>query len=72
MQEKAPDKLISAERELFFFIVVTAIPVAEPDSAVIDSDNPVVGDGYLMGVPAQILEYLLRSAEGLLSVGYGQ
>ena len=69
VQEKAPDKLISADREFFLFIVVTAVPVAEPYPAVIDSDDPVVGDGHPVRIATKILEHLLRSAEGLLGIG---
>jgi len=68
VEKKAPDKLMGADRQLFFFVVVATVPVAEPYAAVIYSDDPVVGDGYPVRVTAQILEHLLRPAEGLLGI----
>ena len=69
VQEKPPDKLVGTNRELLFFVVVAAVPVAEPYAAVLDGNDPVVGDCHPVGVTAQILEHLLRPAEGLLGIG---
>lgn len=69
MKEKPPDKLSSSNGEFFFFIVVTALPVAEPYFTVIDIINQVVGDGHPMSIAAEILEDLLSSAKGLLGIG---
>lgn len=67
MKEKPRDKLSSSNGE--FFIVVTAVPLAEPYFTVIDINNQVVGDGHPMSIAAEILEDLLRSAKGLLGIG---
>jgi hypothetical protein len=44
VQEKASDKLLSANSEYFLFIIVTAVTIAEPYAVVIDSKDPVVGE----------------------------
>ena len=41
---------------------------AEPDLAVLQGDQPVVADRHPVGVPGQVLQHLLRSAEGRLGV----
>ena len=70
VQEKPPDKLFGTNRKYFFFIIVTAVAIAEPENAgLIDSENPFVGDGHPVGIATKILEYLLRSAERLLGIG---
>jgi hypothetical protein len=41
---------------------------AEPDLPILEPDQAAVGDGHPMGVAAEIVEYLLRTAERSLGV----
>jgi hypothetical protein len=43
VQKKTPDKLINADGEFFFFVVVTAISILDSYLVVIDCNNPIVG-----------------------------
>ena len=69
VQEKPPDKLVGGNREFLFFIVVAAVPVAEPYRAVLDSDDPVVGDGNPVGVAGNIFNHPIDGIGRLVSDG---
>ena len=68
VQQKAPQELLGGECHQTSFAAVDIILPAEGDLAVRESDQPVVGDGDPVGVAGEIMEHMLRSAEGRLGV----
>ena len=46
------------------FIVVSRIAPAKSDVSLSKRDQAMVGDGYAMGVAAQILEHIFGATEG--------
>lgn len=65
MQQEAADELLGRERHLAFFAAVRVVFPEERDLAVLHPDQAVIRDGDAMGVPRQIVQYVLRSAERL-------
>ena len=49
---------------------VTIIFPLEGDLAVLQGQQPAIGDGHAMGVAAEILQHVLRSAKGGLGVDH--
>ena len=45
-------------------------PDAERHRTVVDAEDALIGDRHPMGVTAQILEHLRRTAEGLLGIDH--
>jgi len=50
--------------------MVSRIPPAKSDLAIDEGDQAMIGDGYAMGVAAEILEHILRATEGWLRVDH--
>src|SRR5262245_46500493 len=68
MEQKAADKLVGGQGHQLLSVMVLRVPPAEADSVVLQTDQAMIGDRYPMGVAAQIVQHLLRSAKGGLSV----
>ena len=68
MQEEAAQELIQGYGYQFLLIVVSRVPPAKGDLAVGQRDQSMVGDGHAMGVAAQVLEQIVRAAEGWFGV----
>jgi hypothetical protein len=43
---------------------MTIILPLKPDLIIIDVEEAVVGNGYAMGIPAHVVQHLLRPANG--------
>ena len=63
MQTKAPQELAPFELHNLLLTFLPVVLVAESDLLVIDSDDAVVADGDLVGIPAQVFDHSSRSAE---------
>jgi len=68
MQEKPPDELDGIQGHLFDLIAIPRIAPPKTYAVMVQTQQPPVGNGYSMGVPRQILEHLLRTAERGLGV----
>src|SRR5882724_3900114 len=70
MQQEAADELTRVERHHLGFVAGAVVFPAETNPPVVTIDKPAVGDGNAMGVAAEIVEDLLRPAEGTLGVDH--
>ena len=68
VQQEAADELVGVERHHLGLAVVAIVLPAEADLAVVEADQPAVGDGDAMGVAAEIGQHLLGPAEGRLGI----
>jgi hypothetical protein len=69
--EKEPAKKLEwVEAHGSLNVLVGVVLVAESDHAVVEGDQPLIGDGDAMGVSGEVLEHLLGTAERGLRVNY--
>ncbi len=70
VQEKTAQELLRRESHQFLFTVMRIVFPAERHVAIGYTRDAVVGDSDTVGVAGQVLENVLRSAKGSLSVNY--
>src|SRR6516225_3497771 len=68
VQEESPDELICREGHGLLLIVVAIVSPGEFYFTAFDIDDPMVRDGYPMGVAADVVHHLLWAGEGRFSV----
>src|SRR5208282_1556605 len=68
MNEKSPDELLGADCHRLLPATATIVLPAEADSATVDVEDAVVGNGDAMRIAADIVEDLFRSRKGRLGV----
>src|ERR1700761_6831985 len=68
MQQEAADELIGVERHQLGFFGLSIVFPAKLHLCVVDVDQATVGDRHPMGIAAEIVEHLLRAAEGSLRI----
>ena len=68
MQQKPTQELISAQGHPALLVSVRIISPPEGDHAVLKRDEPVVGNGYAMGITRQVLQDVFGSAESSFRV----
>src|SRR6267154_2001357 len=68
MQQKPADELLGAERHEFGLSTLPIILPAKADAALLEVDEPAVGDRHAMRVAPEISERLLGTAERTLGV----
>ena len=68
VKQKTSQKLIAREGHQFLPIVVRRVTPAKGNLAVRQCDQAMVGDGDAVGIAAEILQHVLRSAEGRFGV----
>src|SRR3954447_18188579 len=68
VKQEATDELVGAKGHHLLLVVVAIILPAEADLAFGESHQTAVGDCDAMGIPAEIIEHLLGSAERSLDV----
>jgi len=68
MHEEPADKLMGIEGHELDFVVVFIIPLLEGNPAILNFNNPVVGDGNPVGILAEVLKDLLRPGKGRFAV----
>src|SRR3954465_4737035 len=61
VQQEAPEKLVGPKRHHLLTVMMPVVLPAEGDAAVLDPDQPAVGNSDAVGVAAEILEHLLRT-----------
>src|ERR1039457_1082021 len=68
MEHEATQELFGGYRHLALLAAVSVVFPAECDVAVGHGQEPMIGDGDAVGVACQIVEHMLRSAEGAFAV----
>ena len=63
MQQKATQEFIGMQSEKSLLIVVSGIAPAECDLVILQANEPVIGNGYAMGVGAKVTKHLVRAPE---------
>jgi len=70
VEEEAAQELLHCESHQALLITVFGVSPTEGDLVVLKADQTVIGDGYAVGVAAEITENLLGTAEGRLAINY--
>jgi hypothetical protein len=70
VQQEAPNELVGRQHHgaVSRLPVMTVVLVAEADAALIEGDEPAVGDGDAVGVTGEIGEHRLGPGEGRLTI----
>ena len=68
VQQEAAQEFIERKSQQLLFVVVSGIAPTKSDRLSGKRDQAMIRDGYAMGVAAEILEHILRAAEGWLRV----
>lgn len=63
MQEKAAQELIGSDGHRPLLVAPGVVLPSERDFAILEPDQPVIGDGNPMGVPGEILKNMSGAAE---------
>ena len=70
VEQEAADELDCIQGHCLGAVVIFGIPPAKTDLALFKAHQPAMGDGYPMGVPGQILQYVFGSAKRRFCVNY--
>jgi hypothetical protein len=70
MEQESTDELFGIQVHGFDLTAMAIVFPVELNPAIIDADQAMVGNGYAMGVAADIIEHLLWSGERRLGVDY--
>jgi hypothetical protein len=70
MQEKSAQELIERKSQQLLLVAVSGIAPAKSNLAIRKGNEAMVGDGYAMSVPAQILEYVLWASKGSFGINH--
>ena len=68
VEQESPNELLGRERHDFLLIVVAVVPPVEPDLAVFDLQDPMIGNRDPVGVAADVVHHLLGASEGRLGI----
>ena len=68
VQQEAADELVGIEGHLSGSAAVAIVAPAEGHPFIMHADQAGVGDGYTMGVAAEVGQHLFGSAEGRLGI----
>jgi hypothetical protein len=68
VQQESADELLSIEVHLLLEVVVAAVAITEGDTAIVEGQDAMVGDGDAVGVAAEVVEYLSRAGKGALGI----
>lgn len=63
MQEKAPQELVGTDGHRPFLVTPGVVLPPERDFAILEPDQPMVGDGDPMGIPGEVLQDMTGSSE---------
>ena len=66
MQQKAAKEFVDRQSHESLLVAVRRIAPAESDSASVEGDQPMVGDGHPVRVAAEIVQGMLGTAKGAL------
>ena len=68
VQKEAPDELYCIQGHLFDLVMVFRVAPTKAHAAFVHAQQSPIGNGDAMGVSRQIMQHLLRPAEGRLDV----
>src|SRR5665213_397082 len=68
VQQEAAQELIDRQSQQSLLVGMSGVSPAEGDLALFEGDQSSVGDGYAMGVAAEIAQRMFRSAEWWLGI----
>src|ERR1035438_3752913 len=68
MEHEATQELFGGYRHLALLAAVSVVFLAKCDVAVGHGQESMIGDGDAVGVACQVVEHILRSAEGAFAV----
>ena len=64
VEEETPQELFGRKCQFAFLIAVRVIPPAERDLVVFKPDQPAIGEGDAVRVASEVVQDMMRSAEG--------
>ena len=64
MEQKTANELKGLQGEQFDFVVIRRIPPSKGHPVILHFDQPVIGEGDPMRVPAQIVHHFFRALQG--------
>ena len=70
VQKEASDELLGSERHDLGIAALTIVAPAEADVAVVEIDQPAIGDRDAMGVAAEIGQHLRGAPKGGLGIDH--
>ena len=70
VDQESPQKLICGNRHNLLLAAVCVVFPAKRDLIILESNEPVVGDGDAMCISRQIVQNMFRTSEGWLDVDY--
>ena len=70
VQQEAAQEFIERKSQQLLFVGVSGIAPTKSDLPFGKGDQAMIGDGYAMGVAAQILEHILGATERWFRVNY--
>ena len=68
VQQEPPQKLVSAHSHFPLLAAVSVVLPPKGDLAIGQLDQTMVGNGYPVRVSRQVVQYMLRAAEGRLGI----
>ena len=68
MQEEATQEFIECQGHQFLLVIVSRVSPTKSYLAVVEGNQSMVGDRHAVGVTAEILQYILGTAEGWFGV----
>lgn len=70
MHQETPNELIGVQCHRLNLITVAVILPFEPDVAILDVKQTLIGDRYAMGISPNVVQYLLRPGKRSLCVNH--
>ena len=70
VDQEAAQELIGGDRHDFLLAAVRIVFPAKRDSIILESNEPVVGDGDAMCISRQIVQNMFRTSEGWFGVDH--
>ena len=61
MEEKAAQEFIERQRHQLLLIMVSGVAPTKGHLAVVERNQSVVGDGYAVGITAEVVEHILTT-----------
>ncbi len=70
MEQEAAQELVDRKGHQALLVAMGRVSPAKGDLATLQGDEAVIGDGHPMGIATEIVENLLRAAEGWFAVDH--
>ena len=72
VEQESPDELVGGKAHHLVLLAACqpVVFITKSDLIVVDVEQALIGEGYTVGIAAQVFEYLLRAAERRLSMDH--